>query len=334
MYYRYKSKRTNRKVYKLLGIFFLIAGCVLVFVEFRQYIFFWKYTSQRLFQRVDSISRISDRTARQKDLVSLLKICDDYQNENQLSPEGFFIAGKAHYLMGECCAARSFSELIINNGLSYSLNEKAHAEFLNAIKCINKGIVLADGGDTDPQYTILLARAIFYTGYYPNDAVWKIISKIDSFNTIRNSDDIRFIAVQCVLNGKIEKGLDILNRYGGVDDTVDGQLFLAAVYALASRSTNAIMEYKAILKKSSNSEVLKLAHMNLGKIYFGQSLYDESLNHFTNALQIDERDMQLKVWIGKSYSALGNKNRAKAIWSEVLAVDNHNEEVRKLLGFM
>jgi len=67
-------------------------------------------------------------------------------------------------------------------------------------------------------------------------------------------------------------------------------------------------------------------------LYYNQSLYNESLAHFSSALAIDERDNELKIWIGKNYSALGNKAKARAVWSEVLAIDSANEEVKKLLA--
>ena len=56
--------------------------------------------------------------------------------------------------------------------------------------------------------------------------------------------------------------------------------------------------------------------------------------HFINALTIDGRDNTLKIWIGKNYSALGDKKRAKAIWTEVLVSDRTNKEAKKLLGLM
>ena len=80
--------------------------------------------------------------------------------------------------------------------------------------------------------------------------------------------------------------------------------------------------------------IIKLVHINLGKIFYNRSLYKESLYHFNQALNIDERDILLKIWIGKNYSALGYKTRAKAIWSEVLVSDSSNQEVKKLLGLM
>ena len=94
------------------------------------------------------------------------------------------------------------------------------------------------------------------------------------------------------------------------------------------------MSFKNILENCSDKSVTKLANINLGKIYFNQSLYKESLMHFTYALTIDERDNTLKIWIGKNYSALGEKTKAKAIWAEVLASDQTNKEAKELLGLM
>jgi len=46
------------------------------------------------------------------------------------------------------------------------------------------------------------------------------------------------------------------------------------------------------------------------------------------------KDTTPKIWIGKNYSALGEKDKAKAIWSEVLTTDGTNAEVKRLMGTM
>ncbi len=157
---------------------------------------------------------------------------------------------------------------------------------------------------------------------------------IGPVSALRTVDDVRFCALMYVLAGKTQEGFGILGEHGKTSDTLEGRLFQATLYAISKQYTNAIINYQEVLRKTSDSSVLKLAHINLGKLYYNQSLFNESLGHFTSALSIDERDNQLKIWIGKNYSALGNKAKARAIWSEVLAIDAGNEEVKKLLNPM
>lgn len=137
-----------------------------------------------------------------------------------------------------------------------------------------------------------------------------------------------------ILNGDEKKGFDLLQSHGAILDSIQGRLFLASVEVIAMRYTNAIMNFKDALSRSDDVRVRKLIHVNLGKIYYSQSLFKESLGHFTIALKIDEKDNFSRIWIGKNYSALGYRDRARAIWSEVLTTDRSNTEVRRLLGVM
>jgi len=76
----------------------------------------------------------------------------------------------------------------------------------------------------------------------------------------------------------------------------------------------------------------KLIHINLGIVYYNQSLFRESMSHFNSVVEIDPGDINARIWIGKNHYAMGEKDKAKAIWSDVLARDKSNREVQKLLG--
>jgi hypothetical protein len=85
------------------------------------------------------------------------------------------------------------------------------------------------------------------------------------------------------------------------------------------------------LKTSDDPFVQKLCYSNLGKIYYSQNLYKESLDQFNAALNFGD-DINCRIWIGKNYSAMGMKDKAKAFMDEVLVLNPDNEEVKKLLG--
>ncbi len=334
MYYRYKSKRRNKRIYRLIAVALVVGLAAYTGYINRHHLLFWKYSHNKLIQKLDNTKKIADPTARENALQAIAKACDGFRGDNPLSADGFFLAGSAHFALGECYSGGTFSEKLVYEGPACNLNERAREEYLEAIRLIKKGVALSGDREADGRYLFMLARSGFLTGFYGIGRIFSMVSAVKPAEGVLDLDDVRFCAIVHIQNGREDRGLEILKSHGKISDTVEGQLMLASAYYIARRYTNAIVEFQRIMNRTSNSQVQKLIHINLGKIYFNQALYNESLGHFTDALGIDERDNQLKIWIGKNYSALGDKIKAKAIWSEVLAADGTNEEVKKLLGHM
>jgi tetratricopeptide (TPR) repeat protein len=334
MYYSYKSKKKNKKIFKIILLILIVSGIFYLGAKYHQYLFFWKYTYNKISIELDEISKIDDIEKKKLKLQEISEICTDYNNANQISADTFFLTGKIHFQLGEVYLNKTFSEFIMSNCFG-CVTQKASSEFLNAIKYIRKGMALKGSNDADPEYLIILAKSCFYNNYYTVKDTYKIIEKVTNVESLSNIDDIRFLSIINILNKKEEYGLELLNKYGMTDgDSIKGRFFLASAYSIAGKYTDSIISFKHILNNCSDNNLIKLANINLGKIYFNQSLYKESLVHFSNALRIDDRDNFLKIWIGKNYSALGEKGKAKAIWNEVLASDQTNKEARKLLGLM
>ncbi|HSV95530.1 MAG TPA: hypothetical protein VLM75_01205 [Spirochaetota bacterium] len=332
MYSHYKTRKRNSGLFRIIGVAVAAAAVVFLFVNLKQYIFFWKYTQHRIAREISIAVNTRSPEEREKLLKNIASNCEDLDGDNQLSAEAFFLAGEAHYLLGEAVMGRSFSEAVIYNGVSTATCEPARPHFLSAIRCINKGRALS--GAMEPRHTLILAKAAFYAGYYSGQQLFSFARDIGPVSALRTVDDVRFCALMHVLAGKSEEGFEILAEHGKTSDTLEGRLFQATLHAISKQYTSAILNYQEVLRKTSDSAVLKLTHINLGKLYYNRSLFNESLGHFTRALAIDERDNQLKIWIGKNYSALGNKAKARAVWSEVLVIDAGNEEVKKLLNPM
>ncbi|MCU0822533.1 MAG: hypothetical protein MUC95_08685, partial [Spirochaetes bacterium] len=215
-----------------------------------------------------------------------------------------------------------------------AINSSAQTEFIESIIDFKKMIALSSANEITPRDSLLMAMACYYTDFCPAKELLKITGGIDKPESLNNPEFIRFIATIDIINGRYEKGLDILKKFDQKSDTEKGKLFLATVYKTAGMYTNALLEFKSILEKTNDIDIKKLISVNLGTIYYNQSLYNESLYYFTNALNIDSKDNRLKIWIGKNYSSLGLKVKAKAIWNEVLASDNNNKEAKRLLGLM
>ena len=333
MYYSYKSKRKNKKIYKILLLVLVISGVGYLGVKYQQYVFFWKYTYNKISSELNKVSKIEDINKKKIKLLEISKICDEYNSKNQTSAETYLLAGKIRFQLGEIYLNKTFSEYIISS-CTDCVDRKAYTEFIAAVRNIRKAIALFNTDEIEPGYLLTIAKAYYYSNYYGIKEVAGLIDKIENVESLPAVDDIRFISIVNILNRKDDYGLEILMKYGMVSDSIDGHFFLASAYNLASKYTDAIMSYKNILDNSSDNNLLKLANINLGRIYFNRALYRESLAHFMSAVKLDEKDNSSKIWIGKNYAALGERAKARAIWSEVLVSDQANDEVKKLLGLM
>ena len=333
MYHRYKVNKKNKKFFRLIAILLIISSVFFFGYRHRQFLFFWRYSSNKLVSRIESTNKIQDINKRRDGLVLLIKRFEHYKNENQVKPEAFFLSGKVYYFLGKTYLPASFSEMIIKNRLM-EINNLSKEYFIKAIKNIKKGKALQDSDKMEIDYGMILAKSCFFSSYCNYGKINQILEEIEEPSLLKGIEDKRFYAIINILNKKIDYGLKFLNESGMINEGIQGRLFLATSYKIAEKYTGSIMKYKNIINQTSDKELLKLIHLNLGKIYYIQSLYKESLEHFNFALKFDKKDNALRIWIGKNYLAMGQKDKAKAIWTEVLTLDGANAEVKKLLGVM
>ena len=332
MYDRYKSKRKNTGIFKFLGIVILMAGVGYAAVHYRHQLAFWRYSQNKLEQRINTVRNMKDPVKRREALTDYADLYEKQKTDRMVDAELFFLSGEIHYLLGETYLPGSFSELYINDRTG-DISKEAKVEFLKAIKDIKKGCALENGSPED-RYGFMLAKAAFYTGFYSPADILNMIEKTGESIKQKDVENIRFYSMANIVNKKEEYGLKYLAQYGMVKDNIQGLLFYATAERVAKKYTGAIVSYKDVLARTSDDAIRKLVHVNLGKIYFNQSLFRESLDQFNLALKIDVKDTTPKIWIGKNYSALGEKDKAKAIWSEVLTTDGTNTEVKRLMGAM
>ncbi|MDY6967393.1 MAG: hypothetical protein SVR08_01880 [Spirochaetota bacterium] len=332
MYSRYKVKKKNKKRYKGLLLFLILLGIIYFGFRYKKYLIFWEFTYNELEKNVEYITSLSNKEAKKNELIKIIKSYQDYKSKNKIHAKAFILLGKIHFLLGETYLPRAFSELLTRDNITL-IDKKARSEFLKAIRYLRKGIILSDE-DKNMQSLLLLAKAYFYIEYKNLKDIFSIINKIEGSISSKKKEDIKFFSIVYILNQKEESGLKLLQENTSASETIEDMLFKATALRIAKRYTNSIIEYKKILEKTSVSDIIKLVNFNLGKIYFKQSLYKESLSHLTDAYKIDNNDNSLKIWIGKNYSALGDETRAKMIWGEVVASDHTNIEAKRLLGLM
>ncbi len=334
MYYRYKSKKSNSRIYIIILWLLIITSTGYLGYTYRQYVFFWKFSYGKLVERLEDAGDIQKAEMRVKYLKDICSSASKYAKEHPLSPDAYFLLGSCYYDYGAALVNMPMVELFNRDEIINKMTEESRLAFDNSIKYINKGIAL--GGKTainDPQRMVLV-KSLYYNNFYSIDDIYKSAFKIITPHRTLSYLDIRFYSIIAIKSNNVDEGIELLKSAGNIFDSSDGRLFLAASYIHANQFTNAIMEYKKILDNSKNNKNIKDVHIALGKIYFSRSLYNESLEHFQHALNIDTQDSQCKVWIGKNYSAMGNVNRARSILSEVLVTDSDNKEARTLLNHM
>jgi len=333
MYDRYKSKRKSTGIYKFLGIVAILGVIIFLGTRYHRYLAFWKFSQNKLEKRIETVRQIRDVDKKREALTDLSDVYERYKEEHMVDPDAFYMSGGIRYMLGETHLPGNFSELYINDRV-HDISGDAKLQFLKAIKDIKKGCALENSAP-DERRGFMLAKAGFYTGYSTPLEILRLIEKSgEPIKLKEDLENIRFYSIVNIMNKREDYGLKYLAAYGMVKDNMQGLLFYATAERVAKKYTGAIVSYKNVLARTSDDKVRKLVHINLGKIYFNQSLYRESIDQFNQALKIDERDSMPKIWIGKNYSAMGEKDKAKAIWSEVLTTDGANAEVKKLLGIM
>jgi tetratricopeptide (TPR) repeat protein len=330
VYDRYKSKRRNTGPYKLLAVLVILGASVALVVRYHEYLAFWKYSRNKLYQTVEGARHIKDPLKKREALADLAETFERYKEEHPVSPDAFFISGEVHYLLGVTYLPGNFSEMYINDRMQ-EISPEARRAFLKAIKDVKKGEALEDG-TLDDSHVFMAAKAGLYSGYYTPADIFGMIEKTGETIKVKDAENIRFFSIINIMNKREDYGLKFLSDYGMVRDNIQGLLLFATAERMAKKYTGAIMTYKDVLGRTQDTAIQKLVRINLGKIYFNQSLYRESLDQFTLALQIDQKDTVPKIWMGKNYSAMGARDKARAIWSEVLTTDGSNAEVKELLG--
>ncbi len=332
MYDRYKSKRRNTGPYKLLAVLIILGAGIFLVVRYLVYLAFWKYNRNKLYKTVDTARHIKDPLKKRESLADLAGTFERYKEEHQVSPDAYFVSGEVHYLLGVTYLPGNFSEMYINDRMQEIVPDARRA-FLNAIKDLKKGSALEDG-TMDDSCAFMIAKAGLYSGYYTPEEIFEMIEKTGETVKVKDVENIRFYSIINIMNKREDYGLKFLSDYGMVKDNIQGLLLFATAERAAKKYTGAIMSYKNVLARTQEPAIQKLVRINLGKIYFNQSLFKESLDQFTLALQVDQKDTLPRIWIGKNYLAMGAKDKARAIWSEVLITDGANTEVKELLGAM
>ncbi len=326
MYYRYKSKRSSGVSIKIIVIVILVASVVFTVFHFREYLQFWRYSYNRISEQIESAGNVKDPSSRNTALDNVLSITADYINDNPKSCEPYYLQARVYFLKGTAMGAGDIISFIIDNKRDV-LPQNVRANFEKAIQSINKGRCFDSHSVPEDEILILLAKSYFYTDYYGSQAIQELLSSVRNPRLLKNSDDRKFFGLMKIVGGNGEEGVQFLVEAGDIHQNDTGKLFLASAYTLAKQYTNAIIEYKSILETISDPVILEKAKIGLGRVYYTQSLFRESLAQFTEVLKGNPSSIESKAWIARCSIALGDKGTAKKICEEILAIDKENAAV-------
>ena len=321
MYYRYKSKKRTQRHYETVLIVLGAAALVFALVYFRSYLYFWKFSYNRLSRTVTAAEETVDPKMRDELLQKAMSACENYRGQNPLQADAYYISARVQYLMGESESGGSLSRSVIEERSGVT-----NDHFLNAIRFIRKGMSLESKKRPDDVTGIILAQSCFMTDFVSKEEISSILSQIRSPKTLPRLDDRRFYGLMSILNGDAEAGVQFLVDNGEIQKDEDGKLFLASAYALAKQYTNAIMEYRSLVDSARSTEVIRRSQIGLGKVYFRQSLFREAQAQFDALLKAAPDDAEAKLWIAKCYLSLGDKFLAKKLCQEILSADANNKE--------
>lgn len=327
MFYRYKPRKKERQVLRFVVIALVAACAIYLGYRNKDYLMFWKYSSNKIETVIKNAENQSDNDLKRAALFDADKIVENYKAENPLEPESYYYYARLHYAAGSANLNAAFSELVINDELN-SLPASSIAEFNKVIKSMRKGMALANGKKPNDFYMLTFAKACFFTKFLQNEDLQKLLART---NIPEDLEDIRFYAAIKIMGGAEEEGFNILRDKNIASDT-EGSLFIAGLETAAGRYTSAIMNYKKLLASVTDEKILKLVRVNLGRIYYRQGLFAEAVEEFAFAQQLDASDSSISIWTGRAYLGLGQPDKAKAVWSAALALDNGNVELRKLLS--
>lgn len=332
MYYRYKAKKKDRRFFKTIVTFAIIAAGIYFVYSNRTQLMFWKINQNRIVADIEHASAISDQNKKLRELNRLVESLKLYVKDNPFDPDSYIMSARVNYFITETELNSSFTEMYINDSFK-DVSGTVKKRLVNTIRDFNRAKALLSSKTLTPSDTIMLGKSFFLNGYYDTEEIFSQINSIKALSELK-LDDIRFYIIVATLSGNNETALSLAKDAGQVEDTVQGKVFFASLLKDASRYTESIMAFQNILGETSDSNIKMISHYNLGQIYYRQRLYRESLEQFYSILAIDNDSLNSKIWIGKNYSAMGDRGKARAIWGEVLTMNRSNEEVKKLLSLI
>lgn len=307
MYYKYRSSKKRGKKLKLFtitAVIFLIA--YLLYNNFSSFKF-WEYSFSKVERNYNEIIEEKNLSDRRDKLESLSKEIEESIKEDVYDEKSLTILAKINFNLGEIYFGNNFTSLIIKDDVvDVPINTKKY--FLKSIKFIKKIEAANENGVLSDELLIILSKEYYYLDYYGRMKIYEIMNEISDPENIKLKDDKRFYGYFHYVLTEEEQYLDYLTKINS--DDIQGKMFMAGVYLTAKKYTNSIMIYKNLLNESISQEKRLIVLKNLGKIYFYQSLFEESLNSLLKVYESKPHDSEVRELIYKIYIEQDNKEKA------------------------
>ena len=308
MYYKYRTKNKSNRVLKLfVGLIFISA--VLFFgYKYRSHLMFWKSSINKLAEIVSISERDTSAYERNGGIQSALQKAAKFREDDPLNPEAFIVSAKLSFIVSESLLPRKFGAMFVNSKKDV-LSPEAASGFIAAIKYFRKAEALGGKKALDDESRIMLAKAAYYSDYYPANQIFLLVDSIKEPLMMRYTDDIYFYAQTLVVNGAVQRGIDYLVKMNMKDSF--SKLVIAKSHAEGKQFTDAISVYKEIISETSDSEIKKTASVNLGLLYFSQLLYREAVEILEPFVLPQSEDADLKAVMEKLFIELKDPVKAK-----------------------
>ncbi len=86
----------------------------------------------------------------------------------------------------------------------------------------------------------------------------------------------------------------------------------------------AIEHLSKVIKEGTDVSAKLYANYYLGLVYFERNMYTDAIHFFEEALNIGPNLFEARYYMGLSFLAKGNREKAKQIWKEMVESNAHN----------
>ncbi len=107
---------------------------------------------------------------------------------------------------------------------------------------------------------------------------------------------------------------------------------LGLIYAQQGMYEKAIALYEQLLDYHPNQEHIERVYGNIANAYIGMQLFDEAIDYYQHALEIDPEYMNAYLGLGRISMKLGQYDQAEGIYMNALDLNDRNESLYTHLG--
>jgi len=217
MYYRYKSKKKDRRFLKIFLFCIAVAFVAYACYNFQSKLMFWRLSHNRILDQINQVSAITDPDKKIEKLRQLSVDIETYKKDNPSESDSYIYSSRIYYNLALALSGKSFTEIYLDD-LLLNLSSEQKNFFIQAIKDMSKAIAFLDGEEVKPEDLFILGKSYFFSGYKGNSYIYSMLKNASTGIDLLSMDDIRFYSILCLSEGAVDEGLNLLDKKGGVED--------------------------------------------------------------------------------------------------------------------